>query len=110
MSFEKAIADSKKLTSKPSNEELLELYGAPVSEPSCLPPDHPTDSITAALFKIANGEDISKAPAPGMFDLKVRLPPAPSVQALAPRSSSWTPDDPKDLRTRRLSSRERISW
>jgi hypothetical protein len=25
-----------------------------------------------ALFKIANGEDISKAPAPGMFDLKVR--------------------------------------
>ncbi|KAG6366664.1 hypothetical protein INS49_000843 [Diaporthe citri] len=49
MSFEKAIADSKKLTSKPSNEELLDLY---------------------ALFKIANGEDISKAPAPGMFDLK----------------------------------------
>lgn len=28
MSFEKAIADSKKLTSKPSNEELLDLYGA----------------------------------------------------------------------------------
>ncbi|KAH8765512.1 acyl-CoA-binding protein [Diaporthe sp. PMI_573] len=49
MSFEKAIADSKKLTSKPSNEELLDLY---------------------ALFKIANGEDISAAPAPGMFDLK----------------------------------------
>jgi acyl-CoA-binding protein len=24
-----------------------------------------------ALFKVANGEDISKAPAPGMFDLKV---------------------------------------
>lgn len=49
MSFEKAVADSKKLTSKPSNEELLDLY---------------------ALFKIANGEDISSAPAPGMFDLK----------------------------------------
>ncbi|KKY31395.1 putative acyl binding protein [Diaporthe ampelina] len=47
--FDKAIADSKKLTSKPSNEELLDLY---------------------ALFKIANGEDITKAPAPGMFDLK----------------------------------------
>lgn len=25
--FEKAVADSKKLTSKPSNEELLDLYG-----------------------------------------------------------------------------------
>lgn len=37
-------------------------------------PGHFTDSI-AALFKIANGEDISKAPAPGMFDLKVRSPP-----------------------------------
>jgi hypothetical protein len=24
-----------------------------------------------ALFKVANGEDITKAPAPGMFDLKV---------------------------------------
>ncbi|KAJ9138903.1 hypothetical protein NKR23_g8284 [Pleurostoma richardsiae] len=47
--FNKAVADSKKLTSKPSNEDLLELY---------------------ALFKIATGEDITKAPAPGMFDLK----------------------------------------
>lgn len=28
MSFEKAVADSKKLTAKPSNEELLDLYGA----------------------------------------------------------------------------------
>lgn len=34
MSFEKAIADSKKLTSKPSNEELLDLYGS-------LGPSHP---------------------------------------------------------------------
>lgn len=25
--FDKAVADSKKLTSKPSNDELLELYG-----------------------------------------------------------------------------------
>lgn len=47
--FQKAIVDSKKLTSKPSNEDLLELY---------------------ALFKVGTGEDISKAPAPGMFDLK----------------------------------------
>ncbi|KEZ41274.1 hypothetical protein SAPIO_CDS7365 [Scedosporium apiospermum] len=47
--FLKAAEDSKKLTSKPSNEELLELY---------------------ALYKVGNGEDITKAPAPGMFDLK----------------------------------------
>ena len=31
-----------------------------------------------ALFKIANGEDITKAPAPGVFDLKVCLSPPPS--------------------------------
>lgn len=47
--FKKAIVDSKKLVSKPSNDELLELY---------------------ALFKIGSGEDIATAPAPGMFDLK----------------------------------------
>ncbi|KAL2114307.1 hypothetical protein VUR80DRAFT_9529 [Thermomyces stellatus] len=47
--FQKAAEDSKKLTSKPSNDELLELYG---------------------LYKVGNNEDISKAPAPGMFDLK----------------------------------------
>ncbi|KEY71409.1 hypothetical protein S7711_05671 [Stachybotrys chartarum IBT 7711] len=47
--FEKAVADSKKLTSKPGNDDLLALYG---------------------LYKVATGEDISKAPAPGMFDLK----------------------------------------
>ncbi|KAI5463427.1 acyl-CoA-binding protein [Mariannaea sp. PMI_226] len=47
--FEKAVVDSKKLTSKPDNTELLELY---------------------ALFKVANGEDITKAETPGMFDLK----------------------------------------
>jgi acyl-CoA-binding protein len=27
--FQKAVVDSKKLTSKPSNEDLLEIYGAP---------------------------------------------------------------------------------
>ncbi|XXG98214.1 endocytosis defective- protein [Hypoxylon texense] len=47
--FTKAQEESKKLTSKPSNEELLELYG---------------------LFKVGNGEDFSKAEKPGMFDLK----------------------------------------
>jgi diazepam-binding inhibitor (GABA receptor modulating acyl-CoA-binding protein) len=47
--FQKAVVDSKKLTAKPSNDELLELY---------------------ALFKVGTGEDIAKAPAPGMFDLK----------------------------------------
>ncbi|KAI1244242.1 hypothetical protein MGN70_014112 [Eutypa lata] len=47
--FQKAADDSKKLTSKPDNEDLLTLYG---------------------LYKVANGEDFSKAPAPGMFDLK----------------------------------------
>jgi diazepam-binding inhibitor (GABA receptor modulating acyl-CoA-binding protein) len=26
--FQKAVVDSKKLTSKPSNEDLLDLYGA----------------------------------------------------------------------------------
>ncbi|KAJ4294816.1 acyl-CoA-binding protein (ACBP)/diazepam binding inhibitor (DBI)/endozepine (EP) [Collariella sp. IMI 366227] len=47
--FQKAVVDSKKLTSKPSNDDLLELY---------------------ALYKIGTGEDIEKASMPGMFDLK----------------------------------------
>jgi len=47
--FQTAVVDSKKLTSKPGNDDLLELYG---------------------LFKVANDEDFSKAAAPGMFDLK----------------------------------------
>ncbi|XDG09263.1 hypothetical protein ABKA04_008878 [Annulohypoxylon sp. FPYF3050] len=49
--FAKAQEDSKKLTSKPSNEDLLDLY---------------------ALFKVGNAEDFSKAEKPGMFDLKAR--------------------------------------
>ncbi len=28
--------------------------------------------VRAALYKVATGEDIAKAPVPGMFDLKVR--------------------------------------
>jgi len=47
--FQTAVADSKKLTSKPSNDDLLELYG---------------------LYKVATGEDITKAEQPGRFDLK----------------------------------------
>jgi diazepam-binding inhibitor (GABA receptor modulating acyl-CoA-binding protein) len=47
--FETAVADSKKLTSKPGNDELLELYG---------------------LYKVATGENIAEAENPGMFDLK----------------------------------------
>ncbi|KAG7287049.1 hypothetical protein NEMBOFW57_006549 [Staphylotrichum longicolle] len=47
--FQKAVVDSKKLTSKPSNDDLLEIY---------------------ALYKIGTGEDIEKATKPGMFDLK----------------------------------------
>ncbi|KAK1728916.1 hypothetical protein CaCOL14_008613 [Colletotrichum acutatum] len=47
--FKQAVSDSKKLTSKPGNDELLELYG---------------------LYKVSTGEDISSAPKPGMFDLK----------------------------------------
>ena len=31
--FQKAVVDSKKLVSKPSNDELLELYGASSSIP-----------------------------------------------------------------------------
>ncbi|KAM3537717.1 hypothetical protein ARSEF1564_009363, partial [Beauveria bassiana] len=46
--FKKAAEDSKKLLAKPSNDELLELYG---------------------LYKVGNAEDISSAPAPGMFDM-----------------------------------------
>ncbi|KAI2466231.1 putative fatty acid binding protein [Annulohypoxylon bovei var. microspora] len=49
--FVTAQEDSKKLTSKPSNEDLLDLY---------------------ALFKVGNDEDFSKADKPGMFDLKAK--------------------------------------
>ncbi|KAJ0167718.1 putative acyl-CoA-binding protein [Colletotrichum tanaceti] len=47
--FKQAVTDSKKLTAKPSNDELLQLYG---------------------LYKVSTGEDISSAPKPGVFDLK----------------------------------------
>ncbi|KAH6659003.1 acyl CoA binding protein [Truncatella angustata] len=47
--FKQAVIDSKKLTSKPSNDDLLEFY---------------------AYFKVGTGEDFSSAAKPGMFDLK----------------------------------------
>ncbi|CAH0048729.1 unnamed protein product [Clonostachys solani] len=47
--FQTAVADSRKLTGKPSNDQLLELY---------------------ALYKVGTGEDFAKSPEPGMFDLK----------------------------------------
>ncbi|KAL2754458.1 hypothetical protein ACRALDRAFT_1070238 [Sodiomyces alcalophilus JCM 7366] len=49
--FKQAVIDSKKLTAKPTNDELLELY---------------------ALFKVGTGEDIRHSPSPGMFDLKAK--------------------------------------
>ncbi|RMZ80143.1 hypothetical protein DV737_g3067, partial [Chaetothyriales sp. CBS 132003] len=47
--FEQAAEASKRLKTKPTDSELLELY---------------------ALFKIANGEDFSKATQPGIFDIR----------------------------------------
>ncbi|KAI0478480.1 putative fatty acid binding protein [Xylariaceae sp. FL0804] len=47
--FKKAQEESRQLVSKPENTDLLEIYG---------------------LFKIANGDDITKAEKPGMFDMK----------------------------------------
>ncbi|KAK4142416.1 acyl-CoA-binding protein [Dichotomopilus funicola] len=47
--FQTAVVDSKKLTSKPNNEDLLAIY---------------------ALYKIGTGEDITTAAKPGVFDLK----------------------------------------
>lgn len=38
-----------------------------------------TSDSTTGLYKVGNGEDISKAPAPGMFDLKVRPTPETPV-------------------------------
>ncbi|KAL2024550.1 hypothetical protein VTK56DRAFT_7593 [Thermocarpiscus australiensis] len=47
--FQKAIVDSKKLTRKPIDDDLLEIY---------------------ALYKIGTGENFEQARKPGMFDLK----------------------------------------
>lgn len=49
--FKTAVVDSKKLTAKPSNDQLLELYG---------------------LFKVGCGEDFSTVTAPGAFDFKAK--------------------------------------
>ncbi|KAH7165486.1 acyl-CoA-binding protein [Dactylonectria macrodidyma] len=47
--FKTAVEDSKKLTKKPSDDQLLKLY---------------------ALYKVGLGEDFSAASAPGAFDFK----------------------------------------
>ncbi|KJZ78255.1 hypothetical protein HIM_02293 [Hirsutella minnesotensis 3608] len=64
--FKKAAEDSKKLTAKPSNDELLELY---------------------ALYKIGNGEDFNKAPAPGMLDLKASADSPPVDEQITPEGA-----------------------
>ncbi|KYK59348.1 acyl CoA binding protein [Drechmeria coniospora] len=61
--FKKAVVDSKKLTSKPSSDDLLALYGAiPRGSPR---PRRPLPLLTApsrpGLYKVAIGEDISTA-------------------------------------------------
>lgn len=72
--FKKAVVDSQKLTSKPSNDDLLELYGTPPPLSRRSPSPHALISPPTALYKVALGESFDAAPKPGMFDLKVRLP------------------------------------
>ncbi|KAF4950412.1 hypothetical protein FGADI_8231 [Fusarium gaditjirri] len=73
-SFQKAVEDSKKLTSKPSTDDLLRLYG---------------------LYKVANGEDFSAATAPGVFDLKASFEGKAKYNAWkkAAEEEKLTPDD-----------------
>ncbi|CAG8952382.1 hypothetical protein HYFRA_00001129 [Hymenoscyphus fraxineus] len=85
--FETAVTDSKKLTSKPNSDDLLSLYGISFSSP--LPLSHSisrsiytapfspqfqwtraNEGYRTGLYKVAHGEDISKAETPGMFDIK----------------------------------------
>ncbi|KAJ6444569.1 acyl coA binding protein domain-containing protein [Purpureocillium lavendulum] len=72
--FQKAVVDSKKLTSKPSNDDLLDLYVPTVRAPHRSASADRSSAVPAALYKVAIGEDISKATAPGMFDLKASFP------------------------------------
>ncbi|POS83473.1 hypothetical protein EPUL_003202 [Erysiphe pulchra] len=62
--FAIAAVDSTKLTQKPNSDELLELYVTLHNDAFLL------INCRAALYKIAIGEDITKAPEPGKFDLK----------------------------------------
>jgi hypothetical protein len=48
--------------------------------------NHPRVIQLYALFKVANGEDISKTTAPGMFDLKVRVARSSALPALRIRT------------------------
>lgn len=73
--FKTAVVDSKKLTAKPSNDQLLELYGSH-SPTSPLPLPSVSLLLTrtrpTGLFKVGCGEDFSTVTAPGAFDFKVR--------------------------------------
>lgn len=78
--FKKAIEDSRKLKSLPTNDELLEVSSSPnpnqnvtKNRKKANPVPHPPQLY--ALFKQGSGHKIADAEAPGMFDLKVRLPP-----------------------------------
>ena len=76
--FKTAVEDSKKLVSKPTNDELLRLYGTPTTPPRIFNTCQLTFLLLrTALYKIANAEDITKAPAPGLFDLKASSLPLP---------------------------------
>jgi diazepam-binding inhibitor (GABA receptor modulating acyl-CoA-binding protein) len=66
-SFQKAVEDSKKLTSKPGPDELLELYGKDLLVTNLR---FSANRDSPALYKVANGEDFKAATQPGMFDLK----------------------------------------
>lgn len=74
--FQTAVTDSKKLTSKPGNDDLLELYGSSEIR-GLLYFARILINIHIALYKIGTGEDITKATQPGMFDLKVSPPTDP---------------------------------
>ena len=76
--FQKAVVDSQKLTSKPGNDDLLELYGASPPSPTLPLPWCLLTPPKTALYKVALGESFDAATKPGMFDLKVRPPFAPN--------------------------------
>ncbi|KAM0340462.1 hypothetical protein ACHAPU_010450 [Fusarium lateritium] len=71
--FQAAVEDSRKLTSKPDNTNLLELY---------------------ALYKVSNGDDFSKAEKPGMFDLKAKA--KYNAWKKAVEEDQFTPEGAKD--------------
>lgn len=60
-----------------------------------------------ALYKVATGEDIAKAPAPGMFDLKVPFsPPLPQADSGLPRQNG----DETDTRGHKQGKAKKAAW